>query len=74
MKVWEWMRELMRALAVVVAGRACFHFWGLYGWLLFGALYVIAYIFTMDVLEMIEGRLEKITVTMRTKHTKSTGE
>ena len=67
MKVWEWMRELMRVLAVVVVGLACFHFWGLYGWLLFGGLYLLAYTFTVDLLDMIERKIENMTVTMRTK-------
>jgi len=69
MKASELIRELMRALGAVVVGLACLHFWGLYGWVLFGGLYLIAYAFAMDVLDMIERKIENMTVTVDTKHT-----
>ena len=69
MKVSELIRQLIAALAVVLVGLACLHFWGLYGWLLFGGLYLLAYVFTMDVLDVIERKIENMTITMHTKHT-----
>ena len=74
MKVSELIRQLIAALAVVLVGLACLHFWGLYGWLLFAGLYLLVYTFTMDVLDVIERKIGNMTVTVDTKHTRSTGE